>query len=150
MKCWSECTKINNPVRNLLLPAIVFAVVDKVFGYLFYAKLFKNVWEPYASLWRPMELVNYWCFGMTAVGISYALIISFLYTKICDLAKKQICLVGFAFGVFIIGRFVGEIYDYLMYPYDLKVMFLGLAHGFFVMISWALISKKIFVINSQN
>lgn len=150
MNCPSECLKINNPIRNLLLPVLVYAVVEKFFGYLFYMTLFQGVWMPYETMWRPMELMNYWCIGMTAVGIAYALVISFLYVKLCDIAKKQICIFGFSMSVFLLGRFVGEIYGYLMYPYDLNVMFLGMAHGFFLLTTWALICKKIFVINSKN
>lgn len=147
MNCPSSCLKVNNPIRNLLIPTILFVVIDKLFGYLFYMTLFQDVWTPYTSMWRPMEESNYWCIGMTIVAAFYGFVISMLYVKICDLAKKQICVIGFAVALFIIGRFVGEIYGYLMYPYDLKMMFLGMGHGLALMVSWALASKKIFIIH---
>ena len=150
MNCPSSCLKINNPIRNLLLPVIVFALIEKLFGYLFYMTLFQDVWTPYESLFRPMDQVNYWCLGMTIVGAIYALMISFFYVKLCNLSKKQICLFGFAFVAFLLGRFFGEIYQYLMYPYDLKMMFLGMSQGFVTILVWALICKKIFVINVKN
>ncbi len=150
MNCSPSCIKINNPIRNLLLPTIIFVFLDKAFAYIFYATLFKDVWMPYASLWRPMELSNYWFFGMSAAGAFYAFLISFFYAWTCNLAKKQICIFGFSFAVFLVSRFSGEIYDYLMYPYNTKMMFLGMSHGFFTLTSWAFISKKIFVIQNKN
>ena len=144
--CNLSCLKINNPIRNLLLPAIVFIVIEKLFGYLFYMSLFKDIWMQYESLYRPMSDSKYWCVGMLLVSSFYALLISFFYIKICNLAKKRICLSGFAFAIFLIGRFTGEIYGYLMYPYNFQNLMLGMSHGFVTIFFWALISKKIFLI----
>lgn len=147
MNCKSFCLKINNPLRNILVPVIIFLLFEKLSGYLFFATLFKSVWEPYTSLWRPMEDLR-WCVGMSIAAAIYALIISVFYVKICSLTKTTICLVGFTLTTFLLGRFFCEIYGYLMYPYDLKVMFLGMAQGLASMVVWAFICKKVFVINN--
>lgn len=140
----SEYFKISHPIRNLLLPILVFVVVEKLFGFLFYMNLFKDIWTPFESIWRPMD--KDFCLKMTVIAAFYAFFISFLYTKACEKAKKRICIFGFAFAMFLVGRFIGEIYGFIMYPYSFDVMLLGMGHGITVMFFWALISQKIFVI----
>lgn len=132
--------------RNLIFPALLYLFLEKLFGFIFYIALFKNWWLPYASIYRPMDDFH-WTITMPVAAFLYGVVISGLYYKCCKISQKQIPLLPFALVFFMVGRFFGEIYSYAMYPYSLETMLVGMLHGLFTMVFWALISKKIFVLN---
>ncbi len=150
MKC--PITKIENPLRNILAPALIFVIVSKIFGFLIYGKFLMSVWMPFIDLYRPMEQVEYWQFGMTAIDLFFGLLISIIFAKLlvcknksnCDKKDSKCCIVGFAIAIFLLSRFVGEIYFFIMFPVTFDVALIGMLHGLLTMVSWALISKKIF------
>lgn len=142
-------TKIENPIRNILVPALVFVVVAKIFGALFYGILFQETFLAYQDLWRPMNQKQYWIHGMTAIDLFYGIILSISFAKLSIISKNSINILNFIFIIFLLTRFSGEIYNFIMFPYDLKVVLIGMAHGLFTFISWALISNKIFNIKTK-
>lgn len=141
MKC--PITKIDNPLRNILAPAIIYVIVANIAAMLTYG-LFDQIWLPFASVWRPMEEACYWQIGMNAANLLTGLIISIIFVKLQCLSKNPVKICSFALILFILTRFIGEIYNYVMFPYDFSVALLGLAHGALTLLLWALISNKIF------
>lgn len=142
MKC--PITKIENPLRNILAPALIFLVLTQVFAVVFYGFVFPEIWLPYADLWRPMDQSAYWQYGMLATDLIYGIAISVIFVKISLFAQKTLNIFNFSLVLFLISRFSGEIYNFLMFPYDFSVALIGICHGAATLFFWALISRKIF------
>jgi hypothetical protein len=142
MKC--PITKIENPLRNILAPALVFLVLTQVFAVVFYGFIFPQTWLPYSDLWRPMDQAVYWQYGMLATDFIYGAAISIIFVKITVFSQKNLNIFFFSLALFLISRFSGEIYNFLMFPYDFSVASIGIFHGGATLFFWAAISNKIF------
>ncbi len=138
-------TKIENPLRNILLPALIFALTSFISALLTYG-IFMDKWHQFSHLFRP-ESENIWCLLIHITSLFYGVVLSVIYVKICKKTQKIISIYYYAFLVFLLSRFFGEIYSYLMIPYDFSFALIGLAHGFLSIYFWALISKRIFNFN---
>jgi len=132
--------------RNYIAPSFIFLILEKIYGYIFYMKIFQSSWVNLDSLFRPMNDPR-WTIGMTILPLLFGLTISIFYVKISERLKNDLSIFCFALKIFLITRLFGELYNYMMFSYTLDLMLVGLIHGLCVILSWAFLTKTIFIIN---
>lgn len=136
---------INNPIRNLLIPPLVYLFVEKFAGYFLYMKAFPSLWLPFVDIWRPMS-DPHWSITMPILALFYGFVISFIYLNIAKNGKSTLNIFKYSLVFFIIGRVFGELYNFAMFPYGFGVAIIGMIHGFVTIMLWALICQKIFIL----
>ena len=116
-----------------ILAGISFGIIGEIFGWLIYGILFVQWVNESSSVWRPMDdpMMRIWMpvvdiLGGFAVAFAYAI----LFKGIPGSGIKK----GIFFGLilWLVTRFVGELFFYVMSPIPFMIVIAGWIHGLFV------------------
>lgn len=124
---------MNKVVRGML-GGVAMGIMGEFFGWLIYGVIFMKWTVQVSQMWRPMESA-YWRIGMPLVdifsGMMIALGYAILYKGIPGTGLKK----GLAYGLilWLIARFTGELFGYVMSPIPFMLVIAGWIHGLIVM-----------------
>ncbi len=115
------------------LGGIAFGIIGEIFGFLIYGVLFMKWTAEAHQIWRPMDSLHM-RIGMPLAdifsGLMVALAYAILYNGIPGTGIKK----GIIFGLilWLITRFAGELFFYVMSPIPFMLVIAGWIHGFIV------------------
>lgn len=116
-----------------ILAGISFGIIEEIFGWLIYGVLFVQWVNEASNVWRPMDDPAM-RIGMPLVDILSGLAMAFgfaiLFKGIPGTGIKK----GIFFGLilWLITRFAGELFFYVMSPIPFMIVIAGWIHGLFV------------------
>lgn len=116
-----------------ILGGVAFGIIGEIFGYLIYGVLFAKWSEQASQLWRPMESLH-WRIGMPLADIFSGLMISLGYALLYKGIPGAGLMKGLTFGLilWLITRFAGELFWYVMSPIPFMLVVAGWLHGLIV------------------
>jgi len=116
-----------------ILGGVAFGIIGEIFGFLIYGVLFMKWTSEAGQVFRPMDSLHMRIgmpladiFGGLMVALAYAI----LYRGIPGTGIKK----GLAFGLilWLITRFAGELFFYVMSPIPFTLVIAGWIHGLLV------------------
>ena len=116
-----------------ILGGVVFGIIGEISGFIIYVVLFMKWISEAGQVFRPMDSL-YMRIGMPLAdilgGLMVALAYAILYKGIPGTGIKK----GLAFGLilWLITRFAGEIFFYVMSPIPFTLIIAGWIHGLLV------------------
>jgi hypothetical protein len=116
-----------------ILGGVVFGIIGEISGFIIYGVLFMKWISEAGQVFRPMDSL-YMRIGMPLAdilgGLMVALAYAILYKGIPGTGIKK----GLAFGLilWLITRFAGEIFFYVMSPIPFTLIIAGWIHGLLV------------------
>ncbi len=113
-----------------ILGGVAFGIIGEIFGFLIYGVIFMKWTDEAHQVWRPMESLHI-RIGMPLAdifsGLMVALAYAILYKGIPNAGLKR----GLIFGLilWLITRFAGEMFFYVMSPIPFMLVIAGWIHG---------------------
>ncbi len=116
-----------------ILAGISFGIIGEIFGWLIYGVLFIQWVNESANVWRPMDdpTMRIWMPVVDILGgFAVAFVYAILFKGIPGTGVKK----GIFFGLilWLVTRFVGELFFYVMSPIPFMIVIAGWIHGLFV------------------
>ncbi len=116
-----------------ILAGVSFGIIGEIFGWLVYGVLFMQYVNEVQHIWRPMES-SFMRIGMPLVDILSGLTVAFAFAILFKGIPGSGIKKGINFGLilWLITRFAGELFFYVMSPVPFIIVVAGWIHGLFV------------------
>jgi hypothetical protein len=117
-------------ILRWVLAGIAVGVISEIFGWLIYGCIFHDYCALSEHIWRPMD-DPCWKIGMPLTDILNGLMIALGYAIFYKGIPGEGLRKGLNYGVvvWLISRFAGEIFFYVMIPIHRILIFAGWLHG---------------------